>query len=133
MKHEAPCSLTSLGLGAICSIAGFHNICRSRVNAVTSSGKIGRTNDPRAAQRPRQIARRLHKMRCTMKGILQTPTSHRATVLMLLAFVSAAVTPAWSQTYPARSVKLATQGAAGSGPDVVARLVTDQLARIWGQ
>jgi tripartite-type tricarboxylate transporter receptor subunit TctC len=26
-----------------------------------------------------------------------------------------------------------TQGAAGSGPDVIARLVTDQLARIWGQ
>jgi tripartite-type tricarboxylate transporter receptor subunit TctC len=30
-------------------------------------------------------------------------------------------------------VKLVIQGAAGSGTDVVARLVTDQLARLWGQ
>jgi tripartite-type tricarboxylate transporter receptor subunit TctC len=64
---------------------------------------------------------------------MQTPTSHRAAVLVLLALVSAAVTPAWSQTYPTRPVKLVTQGAAGSGSDVVARLVSDQLARMWGQ
>src|SRR5947208_5620664 len=64
---------------------------------------------------------------------MQTLKSHCAAVLVLLALVSAAVTPAWSQTYPARPVKLVTQGAAGSGPDVVARLVTDQLSRMWGQ
>jgi tripartite-type tricarboxylate transporter receptor subunit TctC len=40
---------------------------------------------------------------------------------------------AQAQPYPNRSVKLVTQGAAGSGPDVIARLITDQLARIWGQ
>jgi Tripartite tricarboxylate transporter family receptor len=34
---------------AICSIAGFHNCCWSRMNAASSSGDIGRTNDPRAA------------------------------------------------------------------------------------
>jgi hypothetical protein len=54
-------------------------------------------------------------------------------MLVLLALVCAAVTPAWSQTYPARPVKLVTQGAAGSGSDVVARLVTDQLSRMWDQ
>jgi tripartite-type tricarboxylate transporter receptor subunit TctC len=64
---------------------------------------------------------------------MQTLKSHRAAVLVLLALVSACVTPVWSQTYPARPVKLVTQGAAGSGSDVVARLVTDQLARMWDQ
>ena len=64
---------------------------------------------------------------------MQTPTSRRAAVLVLLALVSAAVTPAWSQTYPDRSVKLVVQGAAGSGTDVIARVVADQLARVWGQ
>src|SRR5262249_50494991 len=34
---------------AIRSIAGFHNTCWSRMNAVTSSGDIERANDPRAA------------------------------------------------------------------------------------
>jgi len=38
-----------------------------------------------------------------------------------------------AETYPARSVKLVTQGAAGSGPDVIARIVTDHLGRLWGQ
>jgi tripartite-type tricarboxylate transporter receptor subunit TctC len=64
---------------------------------------------------------------------MQTLKSHCAAVLVLLALVSGAVTPAWSQTYPARPVKLVTQGAAGTGSDVVARLVTDQLSRMWDQ
>ncbi len=68
-----------------------------------------------------------------MRGILQMITLCRVAVLVLLTLVSAAVTPAWAQTYPTRSVKLVIQGAAGSGPDVVARLVTEQLARVWGQ
>jgi tripartite-type tricarboxylate transporter receptor subunit TctC len=38
-----------------------------------------------------------------------------------------------AQTYPERPVKLVTQGAAGSGPDVIARIVTDHLGRLWGQ
>jgi tripartite-type tricarboxylate transporter receptor subunit TctC len=62
------------------------------------------------------------------------PTSYRITALsLLLAALAITAAPALSQPYPARSVKLVTQGAAGSGPDVVARLVTDQLARMWGQ
>jgi tripartite-type tricarboxylate transporter receptor subunit TctC len=72
-------------------------------------------------------------MRRTMGGLLQAPPSHRAAVLVLLALAFAAVTPAWSQTYPDRPVKLVTQGAAGTGSDVIARLVTDHLARMWGQ
>jgi len=49
-----------------------------------------------------------------------------------LALVAAGV-PAQAQDFPTRPVKLVTQGAAGSGPDVIARLVTDRLGQIWGQ
>src|SRR6516225_6605138 len=38
-----------------------------------------------------------------------------------------------AQSYPERPVKLVTQGAAGSGPDVIGRIVTDHLGRLWGQ
>jgi tripartite-type tricarboxylate transporter receptor subunit TctC len=44
-------------------------------------------------------------------------------------WLSAAV----AQTYPDKPVKLITQGAAGSGPDVIARIVGDALGRIWNQ
>ena len=40
---------------------------------------------------------------------------------------------AGASDYPSRPVKLIAQGAAGSGPDVIARIVADQLARLWGQ
>jgi tripartite-type tricarboxylate transporter receptor subunit TctC len=40
---------------------------------------------------------------------------------------------AQAQTYPERPIKLVTQGAAGSGPDVIARIVTDHLSRLWRQ
>lgn len=35
--------------------------------------------------------------------------------------------------YPTRPVRIITQGAAGSGPDVIARLVADKLSRLWRQ
>lgn len=40
---------------------------------------------------------------------------------------------ALAQTYPTKPVKLITQGAPGSGPDVIARIVGEKLAGIWGQ
>mgnify|MGYP007100193388 CR=1 FL=1 len=40
---------------------------------------------------------------------------------------------AQAQDYPTRPVRIITQGAAGSGPDVIARVVFDQLSRQWGQ
>jgi tripartite-type tricarboxylate transporter receptor subunit TctC len=40
---------------------------------------------------------------------------------------------AQAQDYPTRSVKLITQGAAASGPDVIARIVAEHLGRLWGQ
>src|SRR5262249_25180301 len=40
---------------------------------------------------------------------------------------------AQAEDYPTRSVKLITQGAAASGPDVIARIVAESLGRLWGQ
>jgi tripartite-type tricarboxylate transporter receptor subunit TctC len=62
---------------------------------------------------------------------MQALRSFLAAALLIIAATT--IEPAHSQSYPTRSVRLVTQGAAGSGPDVVARLATDQLARMWGQ
>ena len=35
--------------------------------------------------------------------------------------------------YPSQPVKIVTQGAAGSGPDVIARIIADHLGRTWEQ
>jgi tripartite-type tricarboxylate transporter receptor subunit TctC len=51
---------------------------------------------------------------------------------IILAF--AQLTPsAEASDYPSRPVKVITQGAAGSGPDVIARLVAEDLGRLWRQ
>ena len=56
---------------------------------------------------------------------------------LLPAAVLSAVLPfgsiAGAQDYPAKPVKIITQGAAGSGPDVIARLVAEELGRHWRQ
>jgi tripartite-type tricarboxylate transporter receptor subunit TctC len=41
--------------------------------------------------------------------------------------------PALAADYPTKPVKIITQAAAGSGPDVIARIVADQLTRRFGQ
>jgi tripartite-type tricarboxylate transporter receptor subunit TctC len=38
-----------------------------------------------------------------------------------------------AEDYPSRPVKVITQGAAGSGPDVIARIVAEELGRLWRQ
>jgi tripartite-type tricarboxylate transporter receptor subunit TctC len=59
---------------------------------------------------------------------------HRPTLNGLVALILAAIwVPANAQEYPSRPVKVITQGAAGSGPDVIARIVSEQLGRLWGQ
>jgi tripartite-type tricarboxylate transporter receptor subunit TctC len=54
-------------------------------------------------------------------------------VLGVLMVLAGLVFPAAAQDYPSRPVRLITQGGAGSGPDVVARIVFDQLGKQWGQ
>lgn len=55
----------------------------------------------------------------------------------LLAAISSALVLSSSGVsaleYPSRPVKIITQGAAGSGPDVIARIVADELGRLWRQ
>ena len=50
-----------------------------------------------------------------------------------LLLVAIAARPAQAEDYPTRSVKLITQGAAASGPDVIARITAEHLGRLWGQ
>jgi len=38
-----------------------------------------------------------------------------------------------AEPHPSKPVKIITQAAAGSGPDVIGRIVADQLTRRWGQ
>ena len=53
----------------------------------------------------------------------------------LLAFIvgAAVAATAQAQTWPDRPVKVYVSTAAGSAPDIIARLVTDQLAQLWGK
>jgi tripartite-type tricarboxylate transporter receptor subunit TctC len=54
-------------------------------------------------------------------------------VASFIVLALAAAPSVQAQEYPAKPVKLITQGAAASGPDVIARIVVDQLGRLWGQ
>jgi tripartite-type tricarboxylate transporter receptor subunit TctC len=59
----------------------------------------------------------------------------RSIVLALAcAALSLGAAPAPAQSaYPVKPVRAIVQGAAGSGPDVIARLVFDELGRMWQQ
>ena len=60
------------------------------------------------------------------RGLLQG-----ACALGLIALVH----PAWSQAadWPTKAVRLVVPGAAGTAPDIIARVIGDKLSRIWGQ
>lgn len=53
--------------------------------------------------------------------------------LRLLLAATVVASGAEASDYPAKPVRIITQGAAGSGPDVITRTVADHLARKWGQ
>ncbi len=55
-------------------------------------------------------------------------------IVQLFACVAmAAACPVQAQAWPDRPVKVFVSTAAGSAPDIVARLITDQLAQLWGK
>ena len=58
---------------------------------------------------------------------------HRAAAGSLLAVACLASLPAAAQGWPTRPVKVIMATAAGSAPDVIARIVTDRLTQLWGQ
>ena len=53
-----------------------------------------------------------------------------AAVWMCAALISNSL---WAQSYPVKPVRYVVPFAAGSGNDMVGRLITDQLTRRWGQ
>jgi tripartite-type tricarboxylate transporter receptor subunit TctC len=53
--------------------------------------------------------------------------------ITLAAMTALATPPAHAQSWPTRPVKVIMATAPGSAPDVIARIVTDRLAQIWGQ
>jgi len=59
----------------------------------------------------------------------RTRVCFAAVFLALVQFTASAE----ALDYPIRPVKIITQGAAGSGPDVIARLVAEELGRLWRQ
>ncbi len=57
---------------------------------------------------------------------------NRRALLRSIALLPALGLPAHAQDYPNRPVRLILSVAAGSGPDVIARIVVEHLGRIWG-
>ena len=55
------------------------------------------------------------------------------TFLPALAIALLSAATAAASDYPAKPVRLITQGAAGSGPDVITRIIATHLAKRWGQ
>ena len=55
------------------------------------------------------------------------------TLLTTTLLASILIAPAVATDYPAKPVRIITQGAAGSGPDVITRIVAEHLGRRWGQ
>src|SRR5690348_831638 len=57
----------------------------------------------------------------------------RAVAAVLASCAVASALSATATTYPERAVRIITQGAAGSGPDVIARVTADHLGKLWGR
>lgn len=58
--------------------------------------------------------------------------AHRLTIV--LGALAAATTPAAAQDkFPSRFVKIITTTGTGTGPDVITRVIAEQLSREWGQ
>ena len=47
--------------------------------------------------------------------------------------VLTAVPAAWAQSYPTKIVRYVVPFPAGASPDIIARLLTDRLSKMWGQ
>jgi tripartite-type tricarboxylate transporter receptor subunit TctC len=72
-------------------------------------------------------------LQCHIGGVMKVS---RRKFLRLAAGAAAlpAVSPiAWAQSYPTRPVRIVAPLPVGSSPDIRARIVAEQLTRIWGQ
>src|SRR5688572_13195920 len=73
-------------------------------------------------------------MRCVMRGAIGTSRglmySIAAATWLCAALISSM---AWAQTYPVKPVRYVIPFPAGTSNDIVGRLLTDRLTRMWGQ
>lgn len=68
------------------------------------------------------------------RGLSMNKDAMRSAAGLVVLLGAVAIAPqALADTYPAKPVSIITQVAAGSGPDVVARIVADRLTQKWGQ
>ncbi len=58
---------------------------------------------------------------------------HQALIFALATLAWHFPAASWAQSYPAKPVRYVVPFPAGASPDIVARLITDRLGRIWGQ
>jgi tripartite-type tricarboxylate transporter receptor subunit TctC len=56
-----------------------------------------------------------------------------ALALLLAGLMFATSAPASAQSYPSRPVKIISDSAPGSAPDVILRIVADQLGQLWSR
>ena len=65
---------------------------------------------------------------------MNTPRpSFEAAVLALGTMAAIVGSPANADSYPTRPVMILLPAAAGTGPDVIVRIITDRLTKTWGQ
>ena len=57
----------------------------------------------------------------------------RGLIYSMAVAVCVCTTAAWAQNYPTKTVRYVVPFAAGTGNDIVGRLITDRLTRRWGQ
>src|SRR5262249_15840884 len=96
-------------------------------------GKIWHKTSPEWLHIPRRFRKSiigLHRQSAVYRGTNQPEDAMfywraRHLIAVTAITITGISVAASAQTYPERPVKLVTQGAAGSGPDVIARIVTD--------
>ncbi len=64
---------------------------------------------------------------------MHASTRNFSVALLGIALVALAASPLAAQTSPVRPVKIISQAGVGSAPDVMARIMADELGKLWGQ
>jgi tripartite-type tricarboxylate transporter receptor subunit TctC len=65
-----------------------------------------------------------------MRAVIETSRGLLCSIAAAAAVCSA---PSWAQNYPSKPVRYVVPFPAGTSNDIVGRLITDKLVRIWGQ
>ena len=58
---------------------------------------------------------------------------HRGMIFAIAIAISICPLASWAQTFPVKPVRYLVPFAAGTGNDIVGRIISDQLTRLWGQ